>query len=351
MKEINHEIERPLLYKGLLASLLNYVIVLLGTLLLFYAVCYPVYTQNTDYHEASTYLNDLKERDNLNLNDRQSYDVYQQALRQIYFVTYPDEIVTYENDFNNESHSIYYYYNTLVCELPTSPTPSNYSTNYFSYVTKEDGSINVDVECQMNDSLSEKGYEDVRDIFYSSYHHLLDLISGFDEKLSTSRSYIFTVERDARLASYGMSCLLYWLLCPLLSKHGALLGEKIFGIAYTKTNGYIAKPWRFVLKNALQIPLPSILMIFFSPYSVALALIAPWFLSMMVYLLFSKNHQSIPELIAGIIEVDSLRTDFYHDALEKADFENRALGEFQEPDYTVKLSNTETLDVKDKKED
>jgi hypothetical protein len=350
MSEVNHEIERPLVYKGLLASLVNYAVVLLGTLLLFYAICYPVYTHNADYAKANDYLTNLKEENNLNLNDHQSYDAYQQVLRKIYFETYPSEIVTYENQANSEEHSIYYYYNTLVCGLPTDPTPSNYSTSYFAYATNEDGSINVDVEALMNDSLSERGYEDVRDLFYSSYHHLLDLISGFDETLATSRAYLFTVERDARLAAYLLSCLVYWLILPACRPHGDLVGEKLFKIGYTKTNGYMAKRWRFVLKNALQIPFPSLLMIYFSPYSLALAVIAPWFLSMLLYLLFSKNHQSLPELLSGLLEVDSVKTDFYHDALEKADFENRALGEFQDPDYTVKLSNTETLDVTDKKD-
>lgn len=341
-KVINRDVERPILWKSVVASLINGAGVALLTLITYFSIVYPVLTHNATYQTSEQTVLTKKEENNLNLPRNLAYTDYQDAIQQFYFTSHPDEIVAYYEKTFSKSYTITYLYNIHVCELPVTPTADNYKTTYFAYPLNSDGSVNKDGLAVLRDGLSSRGMDDVRDLLYSAYGDLPKLLSNIDADYASSVSFIATSEGFGRLSAGIFSGLVFFLLLPLCLKNGSSLGEKIFSLGYLNKDGFRLKTWKLPLRCLLMLLLPSVFLYNFNAYAAIIWLIGPYFADLLV-LAFSSNNQQIPDWILQLIEVDVSKTEIYRDQLEKQNKLALKIPTYGDKDFIDGLSQADSF--------
>jgi hypothetical protein len=347
-KDSHEELARPIVWKELLAFLANYLFVASAAVVLYFSVCFPILATNGNYLSSEAYVSSSREKYDLNLPDNATYDRYESPLKDFYFSAFPNEIADYFSGLEGQSLSIGYLYNVNVCQLPTDPTPTNYKTDFFSYVVNGDGSIDKDAICVMSDDLSTEGYADVKDIFYNAYGQLPTLLADVDATFSASLTCLYEAEGFSRLACLGLAFLAEGLLLPFFFKNGASLGEHLFHIGYANANGYRLHIYKIPLKTLLEFALPALAAYWLNPYFVVVFAVAPAFFNALS-MIFSFQNRSFPDKILGMREVDLNESPIYRDRIEKEEIENGALADYQEADYTTLLSKAEEIKDGDEK--
>lgn len=337
---INREIERPILYKSVLSQLVNAGLIAALSCLFYFAICYPV-MNGTSYKNAIATRNELRETYSLNKTAGLSYEEYQAPIESFYFDSFPSGIKALYDNGGGTAHSIAYYYNVHVCQLPDAPTPADYKTDYFGYVLNDDGSVNLDVKADCYAStLNKRGLKDLSDIYHSAYSKLPDLLLDLSSDYSGAVSLITVSEGSSRLSSIGLSFVIVELLWPLFDKHGGALGEKIWSLGYASKNGFRMKKWKIPLRCLLYMALPMLGAYGLSAYSVTLLWIMPVFFDEL-FIMFSGNNQSLPDKFLCLLQVDLKESKIYKDEQEKNDAESRALSDYKDKEYVDLLSQTE----------
>lgn len=337
---VNREIERPILYKGVLSKLVNAALIASISCLFYFAICYPSMNA-TSYRASVSTRDEMRESYSLNKASGLSYEEYCSPVESFYFDSFPDGIKALYDKGTGSEHSIAYYYNVHVCQLPDAPTPADYKTAYFGYVINDDGSVNLDVkaECYL-DSLGTRGLRDLSDIYHSAYLKLPDLLMDLSSDYGQAVRTISLDEGLSRLASIGFSFLLVELLLPLLDPRGGSLGEKIWKLGYADKSGFRMKKWKIPLRCLLYMALPMLGAYALSAYSVTLLWIMPLFFDEL-FLMLSSSNQSLPDKILSLILVDLKESTIYRDEQEKNDAESRSLSDYKDKEYVDLLSKTE----------
>lgn len=344
----NHEIEHPLLGKTLLASALNALFLLLGSLLSYFAVCFPILLNTPSTASAKEEIALKKEELSLNLAANLDYQDYEKAIQNFYFVAYPEEIVEIYGKPLYGNISITAIYNIRVLALPEKPTSSNHQTNYFSYVLKEDGTVDVDTIGTIKGNLSERGKNDVEDLFHTAYKVLFSMLPNVDP--SYAKAYLLDVRSNqaAILSSFSFSYLVFLVILPQIFKNRANLGQKVLKLGTADRYGYETKRYKPLLKALLGLPLPLLALYFSNAYSITILLLFPYFLDLL-YAVMRVRKVPLLEDIVGIDVIDEEKSVVYKDALGKELENSYLLANYEDPDYVGKLSAKETMNLPDEK--
>jgi hypothetical protein len=330
-----------MLSKGLLSSFINAFSIAALALIFYFGVCYPIMNA-TPYADAMSLRAQKMEEYDLNLPDNLSYKEYQTPVESFYFDDFPAEILDfYDAQVSVPYSSIAYLYNVNVCGLPSKPSLTDYSTDFFAYVLNEDGTVNVDVKALVKaDSLNPTGLSNLADIYRTAYGGLPSLLEETSSEYGSALSLIRQCEGLSRLASIGVAFLLIELVFPSLNKENAPVGEKILRLGYADKSLFRLRRWKLPLR-CLLFGAPCLLGAYWlNAYSVALLWVMPLFFNALC-LLFGKDNQSIPDKILGIASFDARTSRIYKDEIEKEDAERRALASYEDEDYIDLLSRTE----------
>jgi uncharacterized RDD family membrane protein YckC len=347
-KPINHDLERPILYKQILSSLINALAIALLGLACYFLVCQPILNSNGDYSSSIAYKNDREIENNLRKTSGLDYKEYSGPVDRFWLESFPNEVAEIYNDSLKTDYTIQYLYNLNVCRLPANPTPANYSTAYFAYEVNEDGSIAKDkIAIVKTSTLNSRGLRDLADIYWNAYEKLPSLFSKIDPSYEAAISRIRLDEGLSRLSSVGFSFLVFEIVWPLIERNASSLGEKILGLGYVNTNGFRVRKWKIPLRGLLM-GAPALCGSFvLNVYSVTLLWVAPFFFNL-IFMLFSKDNQSLADRLCFLICVDLKNSDIYVSEDEKEKAERNALGVYSDREYVNRLSEAD--EIKERKD-
>lgn len=339
----NNEIERPILWKPLVASLINALAIIAATALFYFAAAAPIVNAEPTYQAEVSLVQTKNEENGLTLGANLSGPTYQAPLEDFYFVKHSEAIVASYQSRYGHTYSIAYLYNINVLMLPSSPSASNYQTTYFSYPLKSDGSVDPDGKGIQQSNLNAKGIDDVRDLYYSAYQELPNLLQEIDPEYAEARNASASSRAYARLASLLAAFLLIESILPLFFHNGASLGEKIFHLGYVSSRGWRFPLWKLPLKTLLYALLPALFIYFWTLYGAILLVVGPYFIDLLC-LLFVKDNQTIPDFILRSIPVDLTRTPIYKDSIDQIEKTGGKLPHYDDRAYIDDLSSAEAID-------
>jgi len=340
-------IVEPIIYKPILASLINLLGLVGLTYLAYYCVAYPIIQNNNEYNEATSYKASRREELNLNLPESQTpYTKYSEPLENFYFTVYPEKIQALYNSAYSKNWTINHIYSVNVLSLPSDPTPTSYSTHYFTYVLNSDGSVDQDARAIMKTDLTSQGLDDVRDLYQNAYEKLGNLLSALDNKYMLSVSTSYAYEASSRLISLVFATSIIYLLLPLIFKNGVSLGEKIIHLAYAKKSGYRLNYFQ-VMAKAILIYIPVALSLYYlNVYTIVLSCVFLPFINFMVQLLSSSKTSLIDKMVF-ITPLDAKESDLYSCADEEEEVLSTSIPVYKERDYTGKLGSQDSFKTPD----
>ncbi|MCR5079220.1 MAG: hypothetical protein K6B65_04830 [Bacilli bacterium] len=334
--------------RSCISFFINYSFIWALTLLLFYAVAYPLRENNAAYRANYDFYKTTRDTYSLWLKTENSNEELIKAMQDYYFVHFTDTIKEKFNEANETDFTIEHIYNIQMYSLPMNPTPSDYQTDYFSYVLKEDGSVNPDVVGYARvDDLNSRGLTALHDTIYSSYQVLEVRTREFIPKYKESIDIHFLSLGLSHIAPFALAMLINYIVLPLIFGHGAGLGEKITKQGYAnKGNGYSASFFKLPLKMLILAAPASIGVFYFNPFYVVLFLVFPYFLDLL-YRAFSSGHYSVADKFVFLRLVDLDYEKLYKNEAELLqDGETVLMGYSEE--YTSTLSNVETMSFEDR---
>ena len=145
----------------------------------------------------------------------------------------------------------------------------------------------------------------------------------------------------------SINIIVIFIVIPLLSKKKQTLFETMFHIArVNKKDSLLIKNNKLILRPIILYILPVVGVFFMNKYSFIILAIAPLFINILVSF-FSKNNQDVVELLLSDVAID---TDVFPVAKTKEELE-LLIGKVElsdDAEYTDRLSNVETLDIKNK---
>jgi|LAHS01.1.fsa_nt_gb hypothetical protein len=339
----NNEIERPILWKPLIASLVNVGLIIGATALFYFAAARPIVEAQSSIQADETLIRQKEDENQMTLGANLDADSYRIPLERFYFTNHSEEIVSSYATRYGKTYSIGYLYNINVLTLPTSPTAASYQTSYFSYVLNSDGSVNRDQKGIQRTDLNAKGLDDVRDIYYSAYQELPSLLKEIDPSYASAASERFAFLGYARLGSLLLAFVLAEAILPLFFKNGASLGEKIFHLGYVSSRGWRFPLWKLPLKALLYALLPAVFIYYWTLYGGILLVLGPYFINLLIFL-FVKDNQMLPDLILRSYVVDLDLTPIYKDSIDQIEKTGGKLPRYKDRDYIDDLSNADAID-------
>ena len=338
----NLEVEPASLPRILLGSALNFLFIIVAWIALYFSICYPVTIANPAIKEASGYNDSLLTSLNLKLPSNSSQEEFKQAVDDFYFVEYPKQI---EELYVPEGESLIAFYNVNVLRLPEDPTPTNYKTQYFSYILV-DGLPDVNQIGKKSDDLGKRGEEDVRSIYSDAYSYLKMMLRGIDSEYQANLVYLNTSTMYGVVSSFLLSYAAFMAIIPFLTKNRASLGDALLGVGTCGKDGYRTSAVRILAKALIGLPLPLLTAIFLNAYTATLLLAFPYFLNLLYCILFQKREPFL-DTAAGIILIDNAQSTVFNDDIDGLVAESKALSSYTDPEYVTKLAAAESMDVKD----
>lgn len=340
-KALSHSVA-PYSYKTLLAFLVNYLFVAAISLLAYFSIAYPILHNEAQYVESSSYVNKAKEENLLNRSQDDSLENYRESLENFYLLNHSSQIEAL-NIEGYEGWSATHIYNVVVLGLPKFPTPSDYSTTYFSYLVGNDGSILVD-EKGYQKEVNARGLSDIKGLYKASYNKLGALLAGIDEKYAYGQAYIFQADYKARVIVTSSVAFAYLLVLPLFLKKGRMLGELFFHIGYAdRHSGLAMRYYKYPLRMLFQFLLILIPLYNLNPYFVVLFMVFPYFFSSIMMLLDSES-RCLSSRLLSIVPVD-LDVEELTYKKSRQEVENSfSLPSYKQADYTYRLSSVDSFD-------
>ncbi len=345
MKPIRSGIPRPEPQKVLLSFLSNYVFVCILTLVLYFAAAFPILHSTSSYLSASSYIENTEVAAGFTLKANLSYEPYKEACENFYLHSYGEELKEAYNEANSTSFTLNHIYNILVLRLPVSPSPSDYKTDYFAYPLNEDGTVNADGLGLIARDLGSRGYDDVRDIYYTGYSRIQDNLLIFDSTYAKAKGDIRAMEGASRFACLSFSLLIVEVLFPFFAKFGRRPGELIFKVCYLNRNGFGASFYKSLLRALIELLLASIGIYYLNPYFVTLFLVFPYFIEG-ITMLFDEYNRGYIERILSLIPADFKAEKIYANEAEMLQDRENSLAAYAEPGYTGKLSEVDSFSSK-----
>ena len=331
------------------AGLINYGLVAVLTVVLFFAVSFPIMRNDGNYLKQEAVSQSVLEKYSLNYPESGKTDEKTEALIHFYLDCFPNEIA---RDFNKEretDYSIQHIFNILVYQLPENPSPSDYQTTYFSYLLDEHGIPLVDsLGYARIDELGSRGLEDLAGIIQSAYARLLVLAGEYVDGYKYAVNYCLNYESVARIIPYWASVFIALFILPLFFRNGASLGEKIMHLGYAnKRTGYSVSLWKLPLKALLYGSFATMAAYLFYPHFVLIFAVFPYFLNAL-YRLFSDARRGVIEKFLFMIPVDLRIEKLYRNEAELLQDGETLIAGYSDSSYTATLSAVETISMEDR---
>ncbi len=334
--------------RSCLSAFINYAFIWVATIVMFFAIAYPIRENNPSYRANYDVYKTTRDTYSLWLETANSNEELIEAMQNFYFVHFKDTIEEKYNSANETSFSIVHIYNIQMYGLPMNPTPSDYQTDYFSYVLNEDGSVNPDtVGYARVDSLNSRGINALHDTIFTSYQVLEVRTREFLPEYKKSVDNHFLWLGFSHLIPFMAAMLITFVILPLFFKHGRGLGEKLCKEGYSnKGNGYSVSFHKLPLKMLILAAPASIGVFYFNPFYIVLFLVFPYFLDLL-YRAFTSEHRSLADKFMFMYIVDTDYEKLYKNEAELLqDGETVLMGYSEE--YTSTLSNVETMSFTDR---
>ncbi|HIU44859.1 MAG TPA: hypothetical protein IAC52_00990 [Candidatus Enteromonas pullicola] len=338
----NLGVEPASLPRILLGSALNFLFIIVAWIAVYFSVCYPITINSHAIEEANDYNDSLLTSLDLKLPSNSSQEEFKQAVDDFYFVEFPEEI---EDLFVPEGYSLIAYYNVNVLRLPEDPSPTNYKTQYFSYILV-DGLPDVNQIGQKSDDLGKRGEEDVRSIYSDAYSYLKMMLQEIDPEYEANLVYINTSTMYGVVSSFLLSYAVFMAVIPFLTKNRGSLGDALLRVGTCGKDGYRTSAVRILAKALVGLPLPLLTAIFLNAYTATLLLAFPYFLNLLYCILFQKREPFL-ETISGIVLIDNSQSTVFNDDIDEMVVGAKALSSYTDPEYVTKLAAAESMDVKD----
>ena len=342
-------IETPLTSKRIFAFVFDLLAFIVGGVALYFLCLCAVINPINKYVDNQNIKKQIELEYSLDIGSGASYGEYEEVLQSFYLTKYPEEIKTSINKSYGVNYSITHIYNVVVLQLPDVPTLEKHQTEFFEYKMDANGNFLVDELAAKVEGKSGPNYErNMRDLFYNSYVNLPGMLADYNEDYYKATVAVSNSELVSRIIASSISAVAFFVVIPLINKHGSTLFEKIYKIGHANSrNGYTIPKYKIVLQNITRWALPVLGVILFNKYSIILISILPLFIDLIIMIFSSSNHY----LTEFIWRTDSAALDvsvIFSNRKEEREFEEASTDSFEDKEFLDNLTNIET--IKDKNE-
>lgn len=299
MKGLTKElkISKPVLSKRILGLVINYAVVAVSIVALYFSIIYGICGTCFNYVTYKNQVSETLKENKLDYDQSKDYLTYKEVVDEIYFNKYPNEILTFYQNSDSRISSIEHAYNVYVLNLPVVPTVDSYKTDYYEYAQNSDGSFNTNVVANRIEGSGKRYESNMQSLFYKTYSNLNSFVYKFDSEYKLNLDNVQLQERIVRLISSIIPMVIFMIVLPLTNKYGSNIFEKKFNIGRAeRRNGFIVKKYQIFLRNFVGMILPVVGIVFFNIYSVVILSIAPLFLNILV-MIINKNNYDLMDLI------------------------------------------------------
>ncbi len=329
------------------AFLLDLIVLIASSFILFAVCFYAFVLPLSTYEDNSNLIQNKLEQYHLNYGGDLDREDYESATKEFYLIHFKDELIEYYSP-SDETYSIEHIYNIYVLGLPVEPTVEFHSNTYFAYVENDDNTFNVDVigyEID-TDNTNPNYVRNVRDIFYTAYNSLPQLLSKFDASFNKALMNNALYLGLTRISVFSFSVIVLYIIIPLTNKYRHTLFEKLFKIAHVNDkDGFLIKGYKAVLRPIIYFIIPLIGVYFYSTYAIIILGIIPIFVSI-IMMLFSKTNHDLADKILKMESVDISQSLLFKEQAEENVYERS--DEYQvveDASFIEKLDNTEVIDL------
>ena len=367
------KIEKVNTLKSIFATFIDIILTVgLGLILFFFAIT-PLFEAFTPLGSGQNYMksqevvadSDDKVGYNLTLEDGLGYERYiyeakcfyeyheDRIVEEYYKLALKDESVEPEYKDRFKDIHLIYNYSFLGLDYKADPvTESSYSNSYFIYqfdpVTQLPLWNEYGIDNPRTLELNERGIAERNDYVYLSYTSLNQILTLIDSNYYQAYNDVSLYNNLSAFTTSAIAYAIFFIFMPLILRNHATIGRKIFGYGYIKTNG--AKlPWYIGFsKSLVAMVLPLLGMFFFSIYSLIILVVFPVFVNLMYYMLKARD-QDLLDTIFKMQIIDIKNSLFFESEEAEAEYlKSESLEDYDEEelDYTNRLSNLATLDLK-----
>ena len=331
--------------KRIISWLIDILLLIASYAAIYFGLLFSVFSLVFSYADNVTYIKDTNAALNLKLSEGEGYKKYENVIMSFYFDIYPDQIKEMYDEYYGKDYTIEHIYNIQVLSLPETPTPEYHSNDMFTYVQDQSGAYNVDAIGVVLSELGGYNHDrNMSDYFYYEYTELNNLVIQFNSKYAISVNNNLLYESIARISSFGISVLVFYLIIPFTNKHRATIGEKICCFAHVNySDGYAIKKYKTCLRPFVEFLIPAILIYLASSPAFYVFAFFYQFLSVLT-MLIGEKHQDFADKILKMSLVDENDSlIFINETQEKEYEDNEEYIETNDKDFLDKLSNITPL--------
>lgn len=322
------KVEKGYLPKRLISKFIDYILVALTTVTLFFLCFMPTFKGTTTYIQDQATISQKFEYYGLNIKaSTPDYEPYKEVVEDVFFNKLYDKIYEISNENKEENVSVEYLYNVNFLLLPADPTSKNYSNDYFAYQIDENGNPLIDKIglIRTDNNLNLNGMHNLFDIYANAFEKLQRIILTFDEEYRVSYTNVVYLEQVSVISSFAISSAIFLIIVPLISKHRQSIGCQILKLGLVDKKQYKTLPWyRGIIYSLPYILVFGVGVYFLNIYSICILIILPIFLEI-IMMVFNKKNADFGNLVSFSETIDL--------TVEKNP------DEITEPDYLEKLEN------------
>lgn len=339
--------------KRLLAWCLDFFILIVGYIALYFTVAYAIFGTGFNYVNNSNYIDDVRTSLNLKIKEGEDYRIYEEVINEFYFVIYPNEIKAMYDDYYNADYTIEHIYNIQVLSLPEKPTPEYHANDMFTYKQNEDGTFNVDVLGVVLPELDGYNHDkNMSDYYHHEYSQLDNLVVQFDPVYAKAINNNLHYESISRVSALFLSVVIFYIVIPLTNKHGNTIGENLCHLAHVDSStGYNVKRYKICLRPLVYFFVPLVFIYFASnPVFYVLSIFFE-FLSL-ISMLIGENHLDFADKLLKMQTVDADDSlIFVSEEEEEVYATSEQFKDVKDEEFLDKLSNIKTLNFSSEKEE
>ena len=287
-------IQPALLSHRLMAGLLDILTLFVFSLGLYFILLYTVFSI-FGYLKMSDRIAEIEEEYNLKLPEGEDYKTYEEAIKDIYFNHYSNEIVKQYKDNYGKDYSITHIYNIVILRLPAEPTFDNYKTDFYQYTQKSDGTFDVDSLAVKVEGSGINYDRSIQSLFHSGYKRMSRLVENYNEEYFNLNAATYSHECYARLISFIISFILLFIVIPFKNEVYQTFWMKKYDLAYVSyKTGYNLKRSKVLFRYILSFILPLVGFVIATKYSIVI-LILGYFMIDNLLMLFSNENLNIAD--------------------------------------------------------
>lgn len=344
-------IEKPIIYKRILAILFNLVTVGLSTLILYFLLFMQVFESTINFSNNLKNIEEIEQKYSLNINSN-DYKDYKEVVEDFYFNSeYSKDIIEEANKKNDAEYSIYYIFNVEVLKLPRLPDATNYKTEYFTYKLSNEGEVLIDevgVMAIKDDELSSYGRQMIFDIYKNGHSSIYKLLYKYDQIYRNSFDTLNYITSVSLVSSYSISVFIFYILVPLFNREKDSLGYQLFNLTYVNFKGYKVSYFIKTSKNLVSLILFGVGLYFPTVYGIFLLIIGPMIFEL-ILVSVSNNKRDIFDSLFKI-DCCSLKDSLvFKNKNHENEYIKNVVSGYEDPEFIERISFVEEINVKDER--